>query len=918
MGKIKQTGKAIKLSDQRLKNLVANVPGIVYQFQISPDGKRSLPYVSPTVFKYFGLTAEEVMQDVERWFVLTHPDDLPGLEASIIESMETMSQWQWEGRFIKNESDIRWFRGSSNPEKLDDGSILWNGVFTDITQQRKTEEALIESEKRLRSILNNTSAVVYVKNLDGQLILINKKFEELIGVTREDVIGKTSYDFFPKEVADEHRKNDLEVIKRRVSVESEETVPLSDGVHTYLSVKFCLFDAKGEPYAVCGISTDITERKKAEEILRNSKQELETLIEERTDELEIKNAQCQVLLENAVDSIFFYDEQGSFFGSNKHAQEVLGYTEEELNKRAIFDIDPAVTPEQVLPVLKSLEPGKIGEFEGVHQRKDGSWFHVDVRTASYIVNEKKLFVGIARDVSARKQVEQRLRESQERLSQLLSSSPVFIYSCDVRDDFRPTFISENVRDLFGYESEYWLQTPKLWADGIHPDDVQRVFEDLEALYENDYHVHEYRFRLPDGSYVWVHDELKLLRDENGGPSSIIGFWTDITDRKNADKQIIAAKEEAEFANQSKSEFLSRMSHELRTPLNAILGFAQLLKMKNESLSDDQNLGVEHILSGGKHLLHLIDDVLDLSKVDAGKVEISIEDVFLQDVFDSSVRFVRSLAEKHEVAVNYYPEIKYHVRADRRRLEQVMVNLLSNAIKYNHKGGKVDISIETVGDDTIRISVSDTGCGIKSEYQKDLYEPFNRIPDTAGLVEGTGIGLTITKNLVEAMDGSIGLKSEFGRGSTFWVDMRATSPTSLPGQTQILDGDVVSDYVSTGDLKVLYVEDNPANTYLMQQIFRQTMDCELLTATTAEKGIEIAKENALDLILMDINLPGMDGVEALKALKADIKTAHIPIVAVSAHAMPDQIESGRREGFTDYLSKPVRVEELVTIIREIAP
>jgi hypothetical protein len=281
-----------------------------------------------------------------------------------------------------------------------------------------------------------------------------------------------------------------------------------------------------------------------------------------------------------------------------------------------------------------------------------------------------------------------------------------------------------------------------------------------------------------------------------------------------------------------------------------------------------------------------------------------------------VALVISFAEKHEVSIDYPSEAAYQVRADRQKLEQVLVNLLSNAIKYNQKGGKVDINIEPVNDGMIRISVRDTGCGIKPEHQKNLYEPFRRVNSSAKSVEGTGMGLAIAKTLVEVMDGSIGLESEFGQGATFWIDMHAASALSPPKENLSQSHGSVFDTAATCDLKVLYVEDNPANMDLMQQILRQEMDCDLLMATSAEKGFEIAKENSLDLILMDINLPGMDGVDALKILKADIKTSHIPVVAVSAHAMLDQIESGAFEGFAGYLSKPFQVEELVNIIQEI--
>ncbi|OGU08974.1 MAG: hybrid sensor histidine kinase/response regulator [Geobacteraceae bacterium GWC2_55_20] len=439
-------------------------------------------------------------------------------------------------------------------------------------------------------------------------------------------------------------------------------------------------------------------------------------------------------------------------------------------------------------------------------------------------------------------------------------------------------------------------------------------------------IYELTYIRKDGSRFPAVVSVTALRDAQ---TAIIGYLligTDNTARKRIEAERAAldqalldknlelerATRVAENANRAKSDFLSSMSHELRTPLGAILGFAQLLESGKPEPSPSQMRGIDQILKAGWYLLELINGILDLALIESGKLSLSLEPVLLSEVMLECEVMVEPQAQERGISVDFiHFRTPYSVFADRTRIKQVLINLLSNAIKYNKANGTVTVKCTMCGPDSVRISVRDTGEGLTPEQLAQLFQPFNRLGQNAGPEQGTGIGLVVCKRLVELMGGVIGVESTVGEGSLFWFEINRTtelqssvSEAEFTGEErpQALGGELAH--------SLLYIEDNPANLMLVEDLIARRSDIRFLSARNATIGIEIALASLPDVILMDINLPGISGLDALKILSEDPATAHIPVIALSANAVPGDIAKGLEAGFFRYLTKPIKVNEFM--------
>jgi len=614
---------------------------------------------------------------------------------------------------------------------------------------------------------------------------------------------------------------------------------------------------------------------------------------------------------------------------NQRHCDILGYTADELLTMTALDVTPVEDQPAMKADSQELIDGHRQSYSGEKRyiRKDGGvvWTNRWITLLCEGDSQTPRFVSIIEDITERKAVAQaladshdrlenivrdrtqELTESQNRMRAIFDNAPVELYLKDAEG--RYIEINRRYEVLFDVKNS---EVMGKFPEEIHGEDFGgrarnhdcRILETGEVSVEDQCAETEFGNRILRAVKFPVFDA-----DQN-----VTGLGAVVTDVTELEE----ARQEAIKANQVKSEFLSSMSHELRTPMNSILGFGQILTLDDQQpLTTFQKDCVDHIMHSGNHLLELLNQVLDLSKIDSGKIDLAREPIDLPAVIAESLALVRTQADQMGITLNSDVTATATFMGDPTRLRQALINLLSNAIKYNKVGGLVTLTCTDQRGDRVRIAVQDTGEGIAAEQQSELFEPFNRLGKERGEIEGTGIGLYITRQLVEVMQGNIGVESVTGAGSTFWIEFPAVEVNTKP----IKSGGHVEQEKTTAapssDLTeglVVYVEDNPANVELMEQVIRRIAHVTLIVARTAEDGLVVVNEKRPNLILMDINLPGMSGIEALSVLRKNPQTRDIPVIAVTAAAMKDSVDAGAAAGFQAYLTKPFDIQHLTETIK----
>jgi PAS domain S-box-containing protein len=444
-------------------------------------------------------------------------------------------------------------------------------------------------------------------------------------------------------------------------------------------------------------------------------------------------------------------------------------------------------------------------------------------------------------------------------------------------------------------------------DFVHPEDHGLILEALERGFAND-EVMNVRFRglHTDGHWAMIESRGRALRDAQGNPTGAVIISRDVSETVEAQRALELAKIEAEQANVAKSEFMSRMSHELRTPLNSVLGFAQILQMELEAPSELEMIG--YIVKSGGYLLELINEVLDISRVESGSIAVSLELVSIEALVGECLTLVSGDAAAAGVEIVDQCGVARHVRADPQHLKQALVNLLSNAIKYNHEGGTVTLTCdEDAG--RVRLRVTDTGPGVAPQLLDRLFAPFDRLDAESKGIEGTGLGLALSKGLMEAIGGSLGVESEPGTGSTFWLDLPLATTSTDFAEVEL---DVTQHSESNAALSatVLYIEDNIGNVRLLERLLVHKPNVRLITSLEGCLGLQLAQQHRPDLILLDVHMPDLSGYEVLELLRGDVRTASIPVVMLSADASHEQIQRFRDAGARDYLTKPLDLQHFL--------
>jgi PAS domain S-box-containing protein len=634
------------------------------------------------------------------------------------------------------------------------------------------------------------------------------------------------------------------------------------------------------------------------------------------------NVPFRALLDAAPDGIVVCDEHGTLVLINDEAARMFGYAHDELTGKSI----EVLIPEHVRPRhqhhLASYTAGPRlrpmgSNFDLYGQRKDGTEFPVEISLSPFTTERGLLIIADVRDVTERRQLE---RDKKRAMAYLMSAVEAVQEAFLLFDEHdRVMMVNSAARDLMGPAGDAPIigrSFEDLLAASVEAGTYDLGVEPAEAWYARRLAYHRepagiLDLRTASGRHIRV-TERKTA--DHGTVTTI----ADITEDVLRAEELRQAREQAEAASAAKSEFLSSMSHELRTPLNAILGFAQLLERdRKQPLSERQLERLGHVMRGGEHLLRLIDDVLDLSRIEAGRISVSAEPVDVADVLAEVVHTLEPMASRARIRIISVPVAAGAPRvvADRTRLAQILMNLGSNAIKYGKVDGHVAFRAEVVSG-LFRVAVVDDGIGIPADKHDKIFDPFQRAGQEAGPIEGTGIGLTISKRLAELMRGGIGFKSEPGQGSEFWLD--------LPIYDQQESDVTITPEVGSGSRlaagerrhTVVYVEDNPSNIAFMRDLVEELPSVELLTAPTAEIGLELIRGRRPKVVIMDINLPGMSGFEAVKRLREWPETRDIPIIGLSAAALVKDTTRAKDAGFYRYLTKPVKVDELTQTLERL--
>jgi signal transduction histidine kinase/CheY-like chemotaxis protein len=831
-------------------------------------------------------------------------------------------------------------------EETIDSVILEDAGSADGIIEGRRQEGLLKTGALQNAILTSANFSSIATDAEGVIQIFNVGAERMLGYAADEVMNKIT----PAEISDPQ-----ELIARAKALSVELSTPITPGFEalvfkasrgiediyelTYIRKDGSRFPAvvsvtalRDVQDAIIGyllIGTDNTARKQAEAALLKA------------------GALQRAIFNSANFSSIATDAKGVIQIFNVGAERMLGYTAAEvMNKITPADIsDPqeliarakALSVELSAPITPGFEAlvfkasrGIEDIYELTYIRKDGSRFPAVVSVTAlrdaqdaiigYLLIGTELKAGALQSAIFNSANFSSIATDAKGVIQIFNvgAERMLGYTAaEVMNKITPADISDP-QELIARAKALSVEL----ATPITPGFEALVFKASRGIED----IYELTYIRKDGSRFGAVVSVTALRDAQDAIIGYLLIGTDNTARqlveeerarldhalqdKNAELE--SAKVVAEKANLAKSDFLSSMSHELRTPLSAILGFAQLMDSGLPLPTSSQKRSIDQILQAGWYLLELINEILDLALIESGKLSLSLEPISLTEVVRECQAMIEPQAQKRDIRMSFPEfEVLYFVKAERTRLKQVLINLLSNAIKYNKMGGTVVVECALSTSDRIRISVKDTGDGLAPDKLTQLFQPFNRLGQEAGSEEGTGIGLVVSKRLVELMDGVIGVESAVGEGSVFWIELSLTTAPRLavdvPEPTAVAWAGV---HAGAQQRTVLYVEDNPANLMLVEDLLARRPDIRLLTARDGTRGIEIARASRPDVILMDINLPGISGIRAMRILAEDMSTAHIPVVALSANAIPRDIETGLEAGFFRYLTKPIKVNEFM--------
>jgi PAS domain S-box-containing protein len=804
------------------------------------------------------------------------------------------------------------------------------------------QEALLKTGALQNAIFNSANFSSIATDAKGVIQIFNVGAERMLGYAAAEVINMIT----PADISDPQ-----EVIARAKELSAELATPITPGFEalvfkasrgiediyelTYIRKDGSRFpavvsvtalrDAEGVIIGYLLIGTDNTARKQVEaerQRLLEIQEETHKQLQRTNATLQISEEKLAVTLNSIGDAVIATDAEARVTLLNPLAERLTGWTLKEAAGRPVEEVFCVINKEtrlsSTIPVMATLAHGTIQGLANhtVLISRDGSECDIADSCAPIRDRDGQVIgaVLVFRDVTGDYAVQQALREQQFYTRSLIESNIDAIMTTDpsgIITDVNQQMVALTgcARDeLIGAPFKNFFTDPERAEAGI-----KRVLSERKVT------NYELTARAGNGKETVVSYNAATFFDRDGKLQGVFAAARDITESKHLDQvlhdkntELERARFVAEKANLAKSDFLSSMSHELRSPLNAILGFAQLMESGTPLPTPSQKSSIDQILQGGWYLLELINEILDLALIESGKLSLSLEPMLLSEVLLDCQAMIEPQAQKSGISMSF-PQLDqaYFVHADRTRVKQVLINLLSNAIKYNRVGGTVEVTCDTNSAGRLRISVKDTGNGLSPEKLAQLFQPFNRLGQEASAEEGTGIGLVVSKRLTELMEGEIGAESTVGMGSVFWIELNSAVSPQLVFD-KVLPAAAVHVQVPHGTAlrTVLYVEDNQANMQLVEQLLERRPGMRLLNAGDGASGIALARNHLPDVILMDINLPGISGIQALKMLRSDPATEHIPVIAISANAMPHDIKKGLEAGFLRYLTKPIKVGEFM--------
>ncbi len=608
----------------------------------------------------------------------------------------------------------------------------------------------------------------------------------------------------------------------------------------------------------------------------------------------------------STDLMSILDADGTWKVVNSAWPDSMGWTLEDLQSGPFIDL---IHPDDVEATIREFErlvalpDATLVEFRNRQRRRDGEYRWIEWSCQG----RNGMVFSAGRDITTQVANQSALAESLETKRAILDAVVDSIITVD--ENFRVLDVSPGTDRIYGVSKVDRVGRNSLTI--VHPDDRIHVASELHRLFKGgDGNITSYRFRAPhsDGRMLSIETRGRLIRDANGDAPRAVLVSRDVTESVADELNLKDAKEAAERANRAKSEFMSRMSHELRTPLNSVLGFAQILEMELTSPDEIEMVGFIH--NSGKYLLELINEVLDISRIEAGHISVMIEPVILKQLVNECVELVTPQASELGITITSSSKYDVQVLADQQRLKQVLLNLLSNAIKYNRANGSVTLACTQDGA-RVRLSVTDTGPGISPELRERLFTPFDRLDAESTGIEGTGLGLALSKGLTEAIGGTLGVDSVVGQGSTFWIELPVAEQTkSLSSRAR---PSLVRQAKATPTVTVLYIEDDLANVQLVERLLHQRPSIRLITALQGVLGVELAQQYEPSLILLDVHLSDIHGYDVLERLRGDSRTIDIPVVVLSADATTWQQRRFKNAGVGDYLSKPLDLQHLLDVI-----